>query len=128
MTAAERARKNKYVYTVNSITRVKKCIDNSIIKEYENRFSPENALIVARAVLKFKGINKNSIVYDECYSDAGLLYMYTIHRCAYMQYTYLENYFKFMMKISIIWNWAIVSEEKVFCEENSLKKVSLDFV
>ena len=26
-----------------------------------------------------------------------------------------------MMKISIIWNWKIVYEEKEFCEENSLK-------
>ena len=31
-----------------------------------------------------------------------------------------------MMNISIIWNWEIVYEEKEFCEENSLKMVSLD--
>ena len=31
MTAAERARRNKNVYTINSITRVKNCIDDSNI-------------------------------------------------------------------------------------------------
>ena len=126
MTAAERARRNKYVYTINSITRVKNCIDDRIIEKYTKQFSPEYAIKVARSVLKYKGIHNNSVIYDECYSDAGILYMYTIYRCAYKKYTYMENYFKFMMNISIIWNWEIVYEEKEFCEENSLKMVSLD--
>ena len=51
MTAAERARRNKYVYTINSITRVKNCIDDRIIEEYTKQFSPEYALKVARSVL-----------------------------------------------------------------------------
>ncbi len=34
MTAAERARRNKDVYTINSIKRVKNCIDDSVIEEY----------------------------------------------------------------------------------------------
>ena len=110
MTAAERARRNKYVYTINSITRVKNCIDDRIIEEYTKQFSPEYALKVARSVLKYKGIHNNSVIYDECYK----------------KYTYMENYFKFMMNISIIWNWEILYEEKEFCEENNLKMVSLD--
>ena len=41
MTAAERARRNKYVYIINSIKRVKNCIDDRIIEEYTTQFSPE---------------------------------------------------------------------------------------
>ncbi len=74
MTVAERARRNKNVYTINSITRVKNCIDDRIIEEYTKQFSPEYALRVARSVLKYKGVHNNRVIYDECYSDAGILY------------------------------------------------------
>ena len=73
MTAAERARRNKNVYTINSIKRAQNCIDNSVIEEYTKQFSPEYALKVARSVLRYKGIHNNSVIYDECYSDAELL-------------------------------------------------------
>ena len=128
MTTAELARKKRYVYTLNSIERVKKCVDSRTIKEYEKQFPPDYAYKVAKSILKYKGIHQNDIIYDECYSDAGLLYMYTICRCAYKKYTHMENYFKFMLNISVIWNWEILNEEKQFCKENSLKKVNLDYL
>ena len=126
MTEAERARKQKDVYLWASINKAKKNVKADIIEEYQKCFPAERAYQIADQVLRYKRIRNNSIIFNECMSDAGALYLYTICRCASAGYIHFENYFKYMMNIAVIWNWEIEREIALFCRNKGLKRVNVD--
>ena len=126
MTLAERAKKQRDVYIWNAIWRLGEIVDPYEKRAYEERFPCERALTIAEHILKHRGIQRHNAIYDDCISDSFEVYLYTILRCAYMRYSHVENYFRFMVKIVIIWNWSISRELMEYCRKERLKLINID--
>lgn len=69
--------------------------------------------------LKINGIKRNEIAYDECCEISMIGYMYSIHRCAYMNYSHTENYIKFMIKRCIVIGVVLANKDKYMMKENN---------
>lgn len=69
-------------------------------------------------LLQRNGIYSSNRLYDDCY-DAGMLaYLYTLHRCALMDYQHVEAYLWMLIRIFI--NCAIVvgkREYPTYCND-----------
>ena len=64
--------------------------------------------------------------YQDCY-DAGMFaYLFSIHRCAYLGFEYVEAYIKKMIGIHVICALAIYDDAKNLCKLNGLKEVRMD--
>lgn len=65
-------------------------------------------------------------LYQDCY-DAGMLaYLYTIHRCAYMNYTHVEAYLGKMLSILIKSALIVGNEVKHICRQNHFQEYRLE--
>lgn len=65
-------------------------------------------------------------LYDDCY-DAGMLaYLYSIHRCAMMEYEYVNHYIAKMVRIFVICALNVGREAENLCRENDLRLCRLD--
>lgn len=65
-------------------------------------------------------------LYDDCY-DAGMLaYLYSIHRCAMMEYEYVNHYIAKMVRIFVICALNVGREAENLCRENDLRLCCLD--
>ena len=65
-------------------------------------------------------------LYDDCY-DAGMLaYLYSIHRCAMMEYKYVNQYIAKMVRIFITCALNVGREAENLCRENDLRLYRLD--
>lgn len=94
----------------NAIEKIGKLIPNDIKILYEKYPFEVYAAPYLKWKLKKCGLTPNKIAYDECYEIAMIGYLYSIHRCAYMNYIHTENYIKFMMKRCI--NIGIILSNK----------------
>ncbi len=122
----ETARKQRESYIPAAIEKVKKLLSEERIMTYMGMFPYETAMRRAERYLHLHGIRDNNLIFTECYSDAGLVYMYVAYRCAYCSYSHFWNYFYFMMRIVIIWNYYLCDEAGAICMTNNLKRVYLD--
>lgn len=122
----ENARKQKEFYIPSAIEKIKKLLSEEIVMTYMGMYPYEAAMRMAERYLHLQGIRDNSLIFTECYSDAGLVYMYVAYRCAYCGYAHFWNYFYFMMRIVIIWNYYLCDEVGTICIINDLKPVYLD--
>ena len=101
------------------------CLD--AVNDYMDRYSFEE---YAERDIK-KELSKNKIsssqsVYDDCY-DAGMLaYLYSIHRCAAMQYNHTEAYIKKMIRVYVICALVLYNETKNLCRTNGFREIRLD--
>lgn len=65
-------------------------------------------------------------LYDDCY-DAGMLaYLYSIHRCAMMEYQHVDQYIAKMVRIFVICALNIGRDAENLCRENGLRPYHLD--
>lgn len=65
-------------------------------------------------------------LYDDCY-DAGMLaYLYSIHRCAMMEYQHVNQYIAKMVRIFVICALNIGRDAENLCRENNLRLCHLD--
>ena len=86
----------------------------------------EYAEAFIRRALHRYNIYRSHGMYDDCY-DAGMLaYLYSIHRCAVMQYTYTQAYIKKMIRVYIICAIVVYQESKNVCRVNGLREIHLD--
>lgn len=65
-------------------------------------------------------------LYDDCY-DAGMLaYLYSIHRCAMMEYQHVRQYIAKMVRIFVICALNAGRESENLCRENDLRLCHMD--
>lgn len=65
-------------------------------------------------------------LYDDCY-DAGMLaYLYSIHRCAMMEYQHVNQYIAKMVRIFVICALNIGRDAENLCRGNNLRLCHLD--
>lgn len=66
-------------------------------------------------------------LYDDCY-DAGMLaYLYSIHRCAMMEYQHVNQYIAKMVRIFVVCALNIGRDTENLCRENDLRLCHLDY-
>lgn len=79
-----------------------------------------------RRQLRYFHIYPSQARYDDCY-DAGMMaYLYTIHRCAYMGYSYVEAYMTKLIRIYLICAAIVFPDAQNLCRENNLRELNLD--
>lgn len=79
-----------------------------------------------RRQLRYFHIYPSQARYDDCY-DAGMMaYLYTIHRCAYMGYSYVEAYMAKLIRIYLICAVIVFPDAQNLCKENNLRELNLD--
>lgn len=65
-------------------------------------------------------------LYDDCY-DAGMMaYLYSIHRCAVMEYQHVEQYIAKMVRIFVICALNVGREAENICRKNGLRLCYMD--
>ena len=85
------------VYMPNTIKKIGELVSDEILVLYD-QYPFEMYETYLRAKLKACGLRQNNLAFDECYEAAMVGYMYSIHRCAYMHYSHVEYYIKFMIQ------------------------------
>jgi len=79
-----------------------------------------------RRVLYIHKISRSHGMHDDCY-DAGMMaYLYSIHRCACMQYTHTQAYIKKMIRIYVVCAIVIYHESRNICRTNGFSEIRLD--
>ena len=79
-----------------------------------------------RRQLRYFHIYPSQARYDDCY-DAGMMtYLYTIHHCAYMGYSYVEAYMTKLICIYLICAVIVFPDAQNLCRENNLWELNLD--
>ena len=72
------------------------------------------------------GIYPQNKLYGDCY-DAGMLaYLYSVHRCALMEYLYVEQYIAKMIRILVICALNVGREAEHLCQVNGFRLCLLD--
>ena len=122
----EMARRMKEYYIPRGIEKVRKQMPEDKIAEYMSLYSYELSIRKAKSYLVSHGIRDNNLIFDECLSDAGLVYMYAAYRCAYCGYKHFWGYFYFMMRLVLIWSYYLCDDSKAICMNNNLRHVYLD--
>ena len=97
------------------------------VDEYTNRYPfEEYAERYIKRELYIHEIFSTQDRYADCF-DAGMLaYMYSIHRCAAMQYDYAAAYIKKMIRIYVICAVVVYSDTKNLCQMNDFREIRLD--
>ena len=73
-----------------------------------------------------RGLFPSNAAYADCY-DAGMLaYLYTVHRCAQMQYGHIKPYFLKMLRIYITDALIVYRDEHNLCEINGFREMRID--
>ena len=81
---------------------------------------------IIKKKMKYFGIKEHQLEYQECYSIAMETYIYSIHRCAFCEYSHFEYYNRKMIKLAILWG-ILLSRENIFiCKENNLRLIELN--
>ncbi len=118
--------KQREYYIPRGIRKVKGLVTEDRIATYMDRFSFEWAIRRASNYFKYCGVREDSKDYASCISDARLMYMYTVYRCAYCGYEHFWGYYYLMLYVVIIWNYYLNDDAKVICVTNNLKCLYLD--
>lgn len=113
------------VYMPNSIKKIGNIIPEKILELY-NLHPFEKYDSYLKVKLKIFGIRNGDIAFDECYDAAMIGYMYSIHRCAYMNYEHIENYIKFMIRCCIKFGVVLANKERYDISNQDMKIVYLD--
>lgn len=88
-------------YMPRVIRETRQLMSDQVLQMYEKYpYDEYGAPYVAR-MLKQYGIAKHRMEYDECTEIAMVGYMYSVNRCAFMNYDHVENYIKHMIKCCI---------------------------
>ena len=122
----EDARKQRDEYIPRAIKKLQQLVSQEKIEAYCDKIPFDQALRKAEEILAKHGVRKDSAYYDSCISDAGLVYIYTIHRCAYCGYDRFWGYYYLMIRIVIIWNYYLRDDVKAICMKNKFKLIYLD--
>ncbi|MBR3635811.1 MAG: hypothetical protein IKN47_06395 [Lachnospiraceae bacterium] len=112
-------------YIPGEIQRIQMLIPDRV-NELLDQYTFENSEKYIRYALKWYGIYENREFYADCYSNAALGYYYSICRCAYCDYSYVERYIRKMIRITIICGINTSKEVESICRENNLKAISFD--
>ena len=64
--------------------------------------------------------------YADCVSAGMLAYMYSIHRCAYMDYNNVEGYIAKMLRIYILCAIVAYKDAENLCKENGFRQIRID--
>lgn len=113
-------------YSFRSIEAIQKQVPQRV-SQYLERWPFEN-LAHRRIlwVLSKMGISPAHHLYQECY-DAGMIaYLYTIHRCAYMNYTHVEAYLLKMIPILVRSALVVGGEADQICMFNGYREYRLE--
>lgn len=110
----------------NSIKRIDVLIHDKIIQMYEKYPFNEYGEPYLKKKLKEYGISENKIAYAECCDTTIIGYMYSIHRCAYMNHSHVENYIKSMVIRCIKIGVVLANKEKYELQRDNYKLVYLD--
>ena len=113
-------------YCTKSIEQIRGvCLDT--VNDYINRYPFEDyAERYINRELYLRKIYPSQSRYADCY-DAGMLaYLYSIHRCAAMQYNHTAPYIKKMIRIYIICAIVVYDETNNLCRVNGLREIRLD--
>lgn len=113
-------------YLPNAIRKISREIPEEISRLYERYPYEKYGEPYIRKKLRWCGIRDTRLEYQECVDAALLAYLYSIHRCAYCGYEYVEYYIRKMISISIVWGMVLANEDKYLCQENQLRQVRLD--
>ena len=97
------------------------------VNEYTERYPFETyADPYIERTLRERRISPNNPRYDECYSAGMFAYLYSIHRCALMQYSHVESYIKKMIKVYFVCAIVVYNETNNICKANGLRHIQLD--
>ena len=128
--------KNKYkvcyrtlnVYSFSAMERVRKTNKADVDRYYSDYPFETCAQRHIDFVLKSKEIFEDKPYYADCQSAASLAYMYSIHRCAYMEYIneHVINYIRKMVRIYIDCALVVYYEFRNICNQNNLKEIYID--
>lgn len=79
-----------------------------------------------RSQLRWWRIHPQHHLYDDCY-DAGMLaYLYSIHRCAMMEYQHVNRYIAKLVRVFVICALNTGRETENLCRKNDLRQCCLD--
>lgn len=110
----------------NGIRRIAELIPEKV-KDYYVRYPFEvYGAPVIRKKLALCNIRREQQEYQECYDAAMVGYLYSIHRCAWKNYDYVEAYIRKMVSVCIILGWNLAHEMQYLCHTNQLQHISLD--
>lgn len=113
-------------YIPNTIQSIRKNIPEQVENYYTQfPFEKYGDPFIRRKLQKL-GVRQDRVEYQDCYEAATMGYLYSIHRCALMQYEYIVPYIRKMIKVCIFLGWNISQEIRHLCEENNFSQISLD--
>lgn len=114
------------IYMPKAIKTIRDLIPNEITKLYERFPFDICAQPYLLKQLKKYGIQKNRIAFDECFDVTMIGYIYSIHRCAYMKYSHVENYIKHMVKCCVTIGLVLANKEIYSMNRENIRTVCLD--
>jgi len=114
------------IYCIGKIEKIRN-LHSEKVNEYMNRYPFEECADgYIKKQLRIHKIYSSHSHYDDCY-DAGIMaYLYSIHRCAEMSYSYTEFYMKKLIRIYIICALVICNDTKNLCQINGFREIRLD--
>lgn len=113
-------------YSFRSIESIQQQIPERVVQYIERWSFEKHAHKRILWVLSRMGISPAHHLYQECY-DAGMIaYLYTIHRCAYMNYTHVEAYLLKMIPIMVRSALIVGGEVDQICMFNGYREYRLE--
>ncbi len=114
------------IYPFKAMKKIEKAIPQKV-KKYLKQYPWDSAMEkYMKNVLFRKNISISNGCYDDCCSAAMVAYMYSIYRCAFMEYDYVESYTKKMINIYIICAINIYNLTNNICKQNNLRRIDVD--
>ena len=109
-----------------AIRKIGTAIPVKVSKLYEEYpFEEYGMPYIKRKLIKY-GITQNKLPFDECVEISMIGYMYSIHRCAYMNYDYVENYIKHMISCCIKIGLVLTNKDRYSLQSGNYRIVYLD--
>lgn len=128
-TPAQRAAQYRYlqeVYTYRSMERIRQEHPEQVayyLEQYPFDKAVERAVLSA---LRRYRISPGDAIFADCY-DAGMLaYLYSIHRCAAMNYSHVIPYIRKMIRLYVGQARFLSRDLSLLCAENDLRPTYLD--
>jgi len=115
---------NKYVYAAMERDRA---VCGDMVDIYMEKYPfDEFAERAIRIRIAHHGIHKGRSEYADCY-DAGMLaYMYTMHRCAAMNYDHVIPYLLKMIRVYVLCALVIYNDSRNLCKLNNFREINID--
>lgn len=119
-------RKRLHGDTYKSIEKVKMQYAPIVEQYFFNYPFEEYGDKIIRRTLYRNGVYRFHGVYDDCY-DAGMLaYLYSIHRCAALNCSYVIPYIRKMVRIFMICALVIYQDAENLCQATDFCRIQLD--